>query len=771
LQSSQITIVEGVRESLVSHPLLRHEGIVLPRSDAPIPWYGARALWRELASRVPEQRVAAALRPRRAILSLVLRDVVPDLDADELRERNRERGARAVRRLSATPTSVGAIASAWTSAMRELAREGDRPLRCIVPIAPRLDSETWGLFAPMLRQIPGVELVFGVPTDDTPIGDLDARLAAISRWELAWIEALPEVRVKRVDAHRPGSLPPCDAVAPEPRSDRGSPTGGLDDEMEEEVARRLLDAGLADDRACAPVLAAIEAAMDAFGFPAVVDLGRRLLGHPLPPSTRAAVEMNVALAMKELINFNHRAEPDDPWMREIRSAFASAHPTLDRGERVVIDYSSSLREGRGGDPERALACADAVLASVDHVVAGDRSLAVGYGLNARAYARYRRGETARAIEDLHAALAAMDIEDADQHTNWLEVGRFNVVNNLARLAFESDDRAAAASYLEQSIDIRAATEGYKPFYRWFSPLAFLERMEPAAERLELEVAASRWDSSARAGYSLWAGDLRYRLGHAPKALAHFEVARRTARTFAVSAIDVLSATVNCAVAAYRAGLFASSASFFEDALGQVDPDDAATSAELLAALAMAQTGAGDETAAREAVSRARERASSVDDPSVLARMHRSLAEVALATDRFGEAANDLASGLRCAGMGSGSGWTSPPEDVLGLLVGALEIGELAPRGVELGERDENASEALHLALSALDDPSTWWDLPRLLRIARPERHTLSTSAAGALDTIERIAVQREDCRRIVLGGERTAPAERVSVATSLPTST
>src|SRR5262249_6901831 len=147
------------------------------------------------------------------------------------------------------------------------------------------------------------------------------------------------------------------------------------------------------------------------------------------------------------------------------------------------------------------------------------------------------------------------------------------------------------------------------------------------------------------------GDLYYRLGDARAAYAHFCTAWQTWRLTSNYPDDILTAEVNCAVAAFRAGWLNAAEDGFRRLLRHPLCIEPAAQAEFLGALAIVAARRGDteqvEDLAHEALQKARESG----ERDVLVRVARSAGDAYLTLQHWDEARQ----AFELAGVQAGDG--------------------------------------------------------------------------------------------------------------------
>jgi tetratricopeptide (TPR) repeat protein len=689
-----LTLVRGGRADVRAHLAARHPGAVVLDADPrlTLPLGGARTLLAALRAGLGDAAVEAAVAPHRALLSLTLRGLSASLDAAETAQR-RHASARFLATLPGTGISARPLLEAWADALAALLARC--PVAVVIPDASRVDPGTLALIRPLLRRLePSSRPVVAVgepdAADDGPADDVDRRVAEINAAEVALLRALPGVRVERAAA----TGAPW-AAAP--------PVDPLDDGSERRAADALAAGSVGAERAA--VLAALRDSFAGFGFATALRLADALLAaDPFDPD---GAELHTLAFLAAL----HLAPPRDaahPLSRRADAHLrAAAALESDPGRRVHLLFRQCVRATRGGgDLAAARALADLGVAAADRGAGMPRARAALLGAwcrNARALAWFREGRGAEAAADCAAALVALEGCDdpAEVPAAEVEVARFHLLNNLARLAFEAGDRAAAARWQDLALASELAIPPRRrTTFRWYDLALDLGDPDAAADRYagRLRDAREAWDLPLAALYAHDLATIHLRRGDAPAALARFEEVLALAPRLGWDPDDRFHAVVNVAVTAFRAGRLARSAEAFAAALDDPCAADPGAQASLRAASATVAAHRGDEAGAADDAALALAAAEGLDD-DVVAPVLRSVGDAWAALGRRGEARAAYERGVALRGGVAA-------EDGLGLGLGLRDA----------GRRDHGlVDELLALCPRALASVDAGWDLPRLLR--------------------------------------------------------
>jgi tetratricopeptide (TPR) repeat protein len=700
----------------------------------PLPWAGARHLLALLRARLDDAAVEQAIAPQRATLSLVLRGLEGQLTAEERVQRAAQSGlCRGF--LPSRGLSNRHLVEAWAACFAALF--AGRDIVMVVPDLGNFDIESIALIRPLLRRQRGagsLRFVLGYNPSFGPADHLGQRCLEILEKELLLLEMLPETEVEtlrgaaRDPAGEQGGSGARQAVDP------------LDDQGERRAYEALMaTAGMPAAAACKAVVHGMRAAFGAFGFPAALRLARALLERqPAPP---AAAEIHTIAAMSAFCLL-----PDaggDTELVALAEHHFSCALTLetDPVRRVHLLYRLCLLNARvKQDLATALQCGDAAVEAArgQEALPGRPAYFAAWAHNGRAYVRFRRGRLAEATTDCEHALELLRLAEAGRDVPASEAARArtDVLSNLARLAATTGDRARARSWLalcEEGAEALAPSANL-PFI-WLSVRLAEDDLWGAVRRYTALLAkaqrAGNADLEALCAHCL--GDLYYRLGDARAAYAHFYTAWQTWRLTSDYPDDILTAELNCAVAAFRAGLLEAAEDGFRRLLRHPLCTEPAAHAECLGALAMVAARRGDreqvENLAHEALQKARESG----EREVLVRVARSAGEAYLTLQRWEEARQAFELARAQAADAADDRCSIPAEDRLGVLMGLQECNTTDP---------DLTLQALVLVPAALEDVNAWWELPRLLpRVAcLAEQGVLEQDGAEAAPL--RAAIQR-----------------------------
>ncbi|MCA9648639.1 MAG: hypothetical protein KC501_01945 [Myxococcales bacterium] len=711
------------------------------RSAFVAPWRATRGLLRELVRRRGLPAVEDALAPHQTHLSTVLRPLRARLSPEQAKRREEESGALLGRLPAANSLTVGTIAEAFAATFSTLLGRG--PTVLVLSSVADLDSESWGLLSPLLRRHPSTTLLVGHAREEAPpLSVIHERVATIGGWEASMLASL-----RHVDRH---SLPLDGEAPPEPPLFDPGTAHPLDDELEQRASDRLDDQAPLDSAARELVVQAIEQSFDALGFPAVVSLAQRLLARDDEWDGIAQVRLLAGLAAHNLCAFAKRAGADHPLYAFGDRMLDLAFPSLPAPEdRVLVLYRRGMRlasHPQGLAPaQHLLATAVEAARSLDprHV------LHRVYAHNASAFVEYRQGRRDAAREHCEAALRVAQASHPDAPAADVGAAHFNVLVNLSRLAFLDGDIETSRRRLLEAKDHLHRLERRRPFFSWFSTQVFLDDMAAARDDIERTLAEIEplWMETTLASYSYWAADLHFRLGDASRALARYRLAAELWACFHEDPGDVFLVHLNCAIAAFRAERLDEARARFGEALRQAPDDDFDLRAELHAALALVAAKASDRAAARRWIDEATLALESVDEPEVWARTHRVLGDAQAALGDQDGARRAFRRGLEPFGtkgeLPRPDELELPPEDALGLLLGLLELGEGTAELVGM---------AVTLGRPALQDPSAWWDAPRLVALLRqPRWRDVVVARWPEVDALLDLVRQRPDCTAPVDG--------------------
>lgn len=705
-------------------------------SDFPVPWRAARSLFRELAHQRGFRATADAVAPYRQYLSTILRPLQSELTVRESINRIDESGAMLGRTPSATPPRVAILGDAFGSALATLL--GDTPLRLLIANAAAFDSESWGILCSLLQQHPALTLVIGTDPDYEPSSVLQARVAVVGAWELSVLAAIRHVKVERLE------LDDDIDDSPPPRDPARSPEFPLDDDLELRANDLLASGADLTESARQTVIAAIHAAFDAMGYPAVISLAQRLLAASTGFEGEEEVGFLAGLAAQNLCSFAAHAPNDHPLSLFAVEQLDRALPRLRKPEdRIMVMYLRGMQETRRKEGlSAAKMLLSRALQEASSLPAESHPLHRAYAHNGLAYVMFRLGERDAAHDLCRAALTIVEGPRGDAPEIEMASAHFNILVNLGRLAFMDGDAVTARERLVAAQERLDTIPARRPFFSWFSTQVFIDDMAAAADRLEgiLAELDPQWGPPLIAAYSYWAADLHFRLGNSQRALERFRTAAQLWSNFHENPGDILSSYVNCAVAAFHDGQLEEARSWFLAVHRAIPPEDVAQRVEVEGALALIAARAGDEARALSAIAAVMDTLESVDETDVRARVWRVIGDAYLALENRDAAYHAFVSGLDSAG-------TLPPEDMLGLLLGLLELDAGTPAVLR---------QAVEIAPSALNDSTAWWDAKRLVRtLSEPQwRRTLRTSSTSVKRFLS-LARQRADCAPLVDAVDRS----------------
>lgn len=676
----RILILRGPQASARVSALQASDGALAFRwdvdpQDAPS-WAGLRSLFDQAHAALGESAFAKAIAPHRGLLSLLLRRLEPEFTPEERQERDSLRGLRA----GFLPNAVirrRPLVLAWCRALAAIL--DGRHVQWVIPDLSRVDLDSLSLVRPLLSHLRGradITVLIGDDPTQAPASSLDRLLHCRKRQQVALLEALPFARVE----------------------------------------------------SCGGAVETLREAFDCLGFEGALRRALTFLetGEGSPDERREAN----AIAGISALNLDPLARGNDWAVDVMARAFAGAlDGESDPDRRAHWHYRLCLVHGRAkGDIEAAL----------DH---GDRAVAEavdpffqGWARNGRAYALLRAGRAEEAARDCEEGLVR-----AAEATSVPEVEvrrlRLLISNNRSRLAQARGDREALGRFRRLTHEVLASLPtDDRPGQQWFIPPEdetdlpaarryYEELLAQAREGLEAEV-----EAIAAHGLAM----VEYRLGDGAAARALWQNALRIWRVIGGYPEDLFAEELNCAVTAFRTGLYDEAEAGFQHLREHPFAQADGPQGEMLGALAMIAARRGDSIDTRGRGEHALEFASKSGDARVLARVLRSIGEADLSLGRRNDA---LASFRRALSIAEST--TLPPEDLLGILVGALDAGDSDSTLV---------SRALATVPAAVADVNAWWDLPRLLVHVRAllDAQALSTSTPG-LDRTLQLAAQRPDC--------------------------
>jgi tetratricopeptide (TPR) repeat protein len=241
----------------------------------------------------------------------------------------------------------------------------------------------------------------------------------------------------------------------------------------------------------------------------------------------------------------------------------------------------------------------------------------------------------------------------------------------------------------------------------------------------------------------------YRLGSAKAAYESFSEALHLWQKLQAEPENILTAELNAALGALRAGLLDEAEAGFERLLRSPLAADPGGRAEVLGALALVAARRANRAHAQQMMQASRDCAQESADPGVIVRVTRAAGETFLVLENRDEARQAFATALTLVQQSDATySGAIAGEDILSVLVGLLDCGEDDP---------DLAVQALRLVPAALADVNAWWELPRLLaKVAHlGERGLLlrnGSELGGLRDILQRVievSSQRPDCREAV----------------------
>ena len=731
---------QGLGLSSIASSARGEKAILLGAAEPVRPWAGARRLLAALRHCLGNDAVERAIAPNRGLLSLVLRNLHPTLSLDE--KRRRKRGSALYRYLELFRPSTGDIGSrpiteAFAHTFSRLLAE--RKTLLVVPSVARLDLETIRLLRILLGRDAGQGIGCVVGNDlDAPI-PLDVISAAIFRLAQREMKLFLLLPGTGVETPHGGEAEP---IMPEPAGE----IDPLDDDIER-LAWKTLESSPAPNNNGTLVRAA-RAAFESFGFGAALRLSQEVLARC--PDLTGGSEMHTiaAISAEALLPAG-----GDPKLAELSAEHydAALAAETEPARRVQLLYRLSLHTLRyQHDRIAALSFADGTVEVAQSLARGFGQYAEAWARNGRAYVYFRTEHPRKATAECQAALRLLDCPSvvAAVPANEIVTTRCYLTNNLARLAFEQGQWARAHYWYERYARTVAEQAG-APCSTWFAAQLASRNLAVAAQAMARQLAAAQaeLDPESEALYAHYLGDLKFRVGDAHAAYENFVIAHRIWDALGDSPGDILTAGLNCAVTAFRAGLLEEAESRFERALNHPLCTEPAQ-AEIMAAMAMVAARRGQCELTASLSEDALTRAKTAGQHDVLVRVARSDAEAALMLGEQRNALEFCRLALAETTVAEASGETIEPEDVLGVLVCAFDCEPLAPELLAI-----RIEQSLGLVQNALNNINAWWDLSRLLAHVVPfletvpeARQLMQNSAIRAALRHARVAAaQRADC--------------------------
>lgn len=727
-----------------------------------VPWGAMRRLLAAAAEHHSEARLQAALSTVVGRLSVCLPSLRSGLQPEQ--ERERKQNTAVARFPFSDPVSTAPLADAWAELFATLFDEA-APL-VIVPDSNEVDPESWPFFASLLRRRPGTRIVLGQPPRDASWSRLRTRVAYVGRQHLGRLESLHNVEVRVIECEgsekSAADSPPTSAFHP------------LDDDADHR-ALDLAKNGISTASDVALVVAAIERAFDAQAFATVSHLASALHRSGAHVPDRARVLMFEAIANETLTLQEPRLAPDDPWVQEIESTYWEALPELRDPEALChAQYRLTLYAIAKRNLDSAAELSQAALRSAFEIAPELRPLYRGYAQNVVALVSFKqlRVETALAQSE-----ATLEIFEAGRNrdglpTREIDIARFKVMNNLARLEAGRGRDAAAQAWVTRSQEVRAGVPLDPPFFTWISHSIYLEALEPRASHLEdmVRAALADWDEYGAAKLAYNAASLRYLLGEGEKALELYELTHQLWSSHLADTpdnrglYDVLGTKLNCLVTAYHSGNVERGLSW----LAQIRQlaatlGDSSMHVDLLAMEANLEASRGNHQTARQlSTAVMAELAEMGEDPVGSAALHRELGNIALHMGDTVLAGTHFRDALELTREHREEGFR--PIDEISALAGLLEA-----------RRDALVSlpALLELTLDAIEDENVWGELPRVMRgLARNPSAVLergSDLASRRVLALCRLSAQRADCADAVQALRAAASEATVTAAYGLGT--
>ena len=397
------------------------------RADLPggfqAPWALPRAMLGQLRVRYGDRCVEAALRPHRALLSLVLRGLEPTLQADERRLRAQYSAWRRAF-LPHAELTARRLSDAWGAALAPLLRHEE--VHVCIPDIDALDPQSLALLRPLLRHAgPQARLRLVIGQDPAA-----AQTAGCQELDILRTVIGTTVLEIEEDGAGPSTTTAEALVAIDP----------LDDDLEGQAWERLhTPGGFADPEACHVVLHGIRAAFACYGFTTVARLAHAWLAQQASPPAVAEMHSMLAVSLAVDAVASPRGEAQQA---AAQRAVAQLHRALeaqtDPVRRIHHLYMLSILSSRAlQQPEQGRVWAQQALQVLTQAAlpTGLTAFLGAWVENAQAYSLFKTGDLAgagalcqTALGRLADAAADAEVEPAD-----LENTRFYLLDNLVHL--------------------------------------------------------------------------------------------------------------------------------------------------------------------------------------------------------------------------------------------------------------------------------------------------------------------------------------------------
>ncbi len=666
------------------------------RAEPPIPWAGLRLLLGRLRESLGDERVDQALAPHRAMVSLVLRGLLPHLDPAERTQREtlcaHTSGFLTHNFLIAWP-----LREAWLRSLAPLCQD----IEILVPDVSAVDFQSMVVFWSLLREQPTLRYTLGQDPERLPEEALWRRRVHVVFGLVEQLEAavdLTEVRlISTPGGHAPDPAPAATSVHP------------LDDRLEERAFQTLESSRPEAEL----VLQAMEAAFACLGFTTSLRLGLELLAADrvtLSAGQRARVHTLIALSAynRQVGSRGESTEADVALAELLDEHFRAAlEGETDPALRAHLLYRLAINAGRRQDDVKAaLPMADSAVTEAGR--AGSRFIEA-WTRNGRAFLYARLGRLQDAEEECERAITNLEEEVDGPLESERLMSRVVLSDNLAEIHIRAGDLEQAyrsQSNYQKLVDKLPGPRLPSP--RWLDLHRKSLRLQEAVAVAEhgLELAESLLDPLGGEIFALALGDLYYRRGQAREAWTTF--CRTLAMHRRIAEPDEIWATeMACAMAASRAGLLDRAESDLCALLEHPSGQAVETRSEILAALGVLRARQRDISGSEEVINDAIAAAVSCGERDVLLRVACAAGEACLLLDRRDGAEEAFDQALEIAQTGDGLS----PADLFAVLMGRMRT---------IGPDAEHLALVLELLEAALEEPEAWWELPPLAQLCRQQ---------------------------------------------------
>lgn len=676
-----------------------------------LPWEGARRLLSFLRTSLSDSTVEKAIEPSQAILCLTLRGLVPKLSQDEQKMHAANSGLT-LGFLPGTFLNPRPLIEAWAKLFASLI--GDLKIAIVVPDITRIDSESLRVFWRLLQLLTLDErphLIIGHDPNFQTIDWLHHRVTQFVEQIIALFEALPGTVVEAVseEIHQSnlGSTYVADPTFVDP----------LDDDVERKAWKALTEESNLSDQARRKVgIQGMYAAFGAFGFSAALRLALKLLERYPQIVEAATIHAVAAISAHHLVTPFLVRDPNESYgLLEHHLAKALALETNPAHRVNFCQRLSILNARTKQDFNIALALANQTVDEAQHgnIPSEQQPYYEAWALNGRAFAFLRLGRLKEATLDCEMAHSLLVQEETNLTIPDAEVAfsRMTLLFNLVKLAKASGDHQQAHGWFclaEKAIAELPADKRPYPLAREILPLWWYCRVSNDPEPViayfttRLQDAQRQMNPRYEAVCTHYLGNLHYRLGNAKLAWEYFSTTLRVWYLIKDYPQNIITAELNCAVSAFRAGLLDESEACFQKLLHGPIGHTMSGQAEIVGALAMIAAKRSDRESVEQQAKAAVKQAIASKEQDVLVRVYRSIGDAFLILKNVNRAYRAFDKALTIARSDDS---TIPDEDLLGVLVGWQICNDPDP---------ELLVEALLLVPTALHDANAWWDVPQLL---------------------------------------------------------